>query len=158
MNPISKFVTALSVCALAACATPLGDAALPAAPQVPTQTETLLAVMTSADPQTQLMTLVLTRSAREAGETPRILLCSAGGDLALAAPPLSATSPLKPRGVSPQGALKALMSEGVKVEVCAIYLPNRGVGRDALIDGVGVAKPAEIGQLIAAPGVQILSF
>jgi predicted peroxiredoxin len=104
------------------------------------------------------MALVLTRSAKAAGEAPRILLCSAGGDLALLAPPESATTPLQPQGATPQGLLKTLIAEGVKVDVCAIYLPNRTFGEDALIEGVGMAKPDDIGRLIASPGVQILSF
>lgn len=118
----------------------------------------MLTIITSGDAETQLMALVLTRSAKAAGETPRILLCSEGGDLALSLPPQSVTTPLQPQGVSPQGVLKTLIAEGVQVDVCAIYLPNRTFGKEALIEGVGVAKPDDIGKLIASPGVQLLNF
>ncbi len=129
-----------------------------AAPTAAENEDAMLTIITSPDPETQLMALVLTRSAMEAGERPHILLCSAGGDLALADAPASATAPLQPKGASPQGLLKTLMADGVGVDVCAIYLPNRPFGEEALLDGVGVAKPDEMGARIAAPGETILSF
>lgn len=154
MKLTSHFFAALAVPALAACATPTGGTALPTS----IKTEAMLTIVTSGDPETQLMALVLTRSAKAAGEAPRILLCSAGGDLALAQAPKSAIAPLQPQGASPQGVLKGLITEGVQVDVCAIYLPNRTFGKEALIEGVGVAKPDDIGKLIASPDIQILSF
>ena len=33
------------------------------------------------------------------------------------------------------------METGAAVEVCTIYLPNKGVGGEALIDGITAAKP-----------------
>lgn len=154
MKIISRIAAATAVSLLTACATPTVDTAL----QTSVETDAMLTIVTSGDAETQLMALVLTRSAKASGETPRILLCSAGGDLALLAPPESATTPLQPQGATPQGLLKTLIAEGVKVDVCAIYLPNRTFGEDALIEGVGMAKPDDIGRLIASPGVQILSF
>ena len=154
MKTISHLAVGLAVAALAACATPTGDAI----PPTSLETDAMLTIVTSGDAETQLMALVLTRSAKAAGETPRILLCSEGGDLALSVPPQSVTTPLQPQGVSPQGVLKTLIAEGVQVDVCAIYLPNRTFGKEALIEGVGVAKPDDIGKLIASPGVQLLNF
>jgi predicted peroxiredoxin len=104
------------------------------------------------------MALVLTMSAKNNGETPRILLCSDGGDLALKAPPISATTPFAPNETSPQGLLKKIMSEGVLVDVCAIYLPNRPFGEDALLDGIGITTPTDIGEIVARQGKEILSF
>lgn len=154
MKMITHLAVALAVAALAACATPTGDAV----PPTSLEKDAMLTIITSGDAETQLMALVLTRSAKAAGETPRILLCSEGGDLALSLPPQSVTTPLQPQGVSPQGVLKTLIAEGVQVDVCAIYLPNRTFGKEALIEGVGVAKPDDIGKLIASPGVQLLNF
>lgn len=154
MHKISTIAAALAASTLAACATGEGESAYPKL----VETDPMLTIVTSSDAETQLMALVLTKSAKAAGETPRILLCGAGGDLALSAPPESATTPLQPQGAAPQGVLKALIADGVQVDVCAIYLPNRTFGKEALIDGVGVARPDDIGQLIASPGVQILSF
>lgn len=154
MNMIPHLAAALAVSAIAACATPTRDTGL----QAPLESDAMITIVTSGEAETQLMALVLTRSAKTAGETPRILLCSEGGDLALAAPPESATTPLQPQGATPQGLLKTLITEGVQVDVCAIYLPNRPFGKEALIDGIGVAKPADIGELIASPDIRILSF
>ena len=147
--------------AAAALAASLGACAVAqdATPALPTEDDaTMLTILTSADPETQLMALVLTNSAKANGETAHILLCSAAGDLALSSPPASAVAPLQPRGASPQGLLKKMMSEGVTVDVCAIYLPNRPFGPEALLDGVGVAKPDAMGKLIASPGETIMSF
>lgn len=118
----------------------------------------MLTILTSDTPETQLMALVLTKAAFDKGETPRILLCSDAGDLALKAPPVEATTPLAPKGMSPQGLLKALMTSGVKVEVCAIYLPNRPFGPEALLDGITVAMPPDIAEEFTKPGETVLSF
>ncbi|HAJ42899.1 MULTISPECIES: hypothetical protein [unclassified Hyphomonas] len=144
----------LTALAVSACAT----ASVPAASFQTLEHDTMITIITDQNPETQLMALVLTMSAKAQGETPRILLCSAGGDLGLKAAPESATTPLAPKGTSPQGLLKKLMSEGVPVDVCAIYLPNRPFGEEALLDGVGVATPAEMGTILAQPGETVLSF
>lgn len=151
MKKIAQLAAALAISGLAACVTQPGQADMP-------NTDAMLAIITSGDAETQLMALVLTKSAKAAGQAPRILLCSAGGDLALVAPPASATAPLQPQGASPQGELKGLIGAGVQVDVCAIYLPNRSLGPEPLIEGVGVAKPDDIGRLIASPDVRLLSF
>lgn len=149
-----SILAAIATAGLAACATTSA-----VTPTTTTESaDTMLTIITSPDPETQLMALVLTRSAMEAGERPHILLCSAGGDLALMDAPASATAPLQPKGASPQGLLKMLLAGGVGVEVCAIYLPNRPFGAEALLEGVGVAKPDDMGARIAAPGETILSF
>ena len=118
----------------------------------------LLTILTSENPETQLMALVLTKAALERGETPRILLCSAAGDLALKAPPASATTPLAPKDISPQGLLQSLMANGVKVDVCAIYLPNRPFGPEALLGEVGVAIPSDVVEQFTSENATVLSF
>lgn len=151
-----KLIATSAVCAalIAGCAaekSAAGDASS-------TTEETMLTILTSDDPETQLMALVLTNAVKAKEESPRILLCSAAGDLALASPKEAAVAPLQPKGVSPQGLLKKLMSDGVPVDVCAIYLPNRPFDQTALIDGVGVATLAAMGEAIAQPGEKIMSF
>jgi hypothetical protein len=42
--------------------------------------------------------------------------------------------------------------------VCAIYLPNKGVGQDALLDGIAAAKPAEMAGRLLADNTRLLSF
>ena len=78
----------------------------------------MLTIITSDDPETQMMALILTRAAMQQGESPRILLCSSGGAL----------PPLEPRGASPAGLLRSMVADGTSVDVCAIYLPIRALG------------------------------
>lgn len=119
----------------------------------------LVTVLTAAEPQTQLMAMVLTFQAAQAGTPPHILLCGPAGDLALKAAPESATAPQPPKGMSPQKLMQMIMAEpGAKVEVCAIYLPGRGEGPEVLLDGVGVANPQAMAATIVAPDSRVMSF
>lgn len=131
---------------------------LAASPTFAQDKSSLLSIVTSADAQTQLMSMVLTLQTAGQGLTPRILLCGPAGDIALAEAPESATAGQPPRDASPQDLLRRMMADGATVEVCAIYLPGRGEDASALIDGVGVADPAAIAELIADPDVRLLSF
>lgn len=119
---------------------------------------TILSIVTSPSPETQAMALVLATASKKAGAEVRILLCDAAGDIALRMPPASATAPLKPRGASPRSLLDGLMAAGVAVEVCALYLPNRDLGPDALADGVGVAKPPAVASTMVDPRVKVISY
>jgi len=130
----------------------IGGAAL--ADEVPD----LVAVLTDADPQTQLMTMVLTMQSMKQGASAHVLLCGPAGDLALQDAPASATQPQKPKGMSPQGLMQQVMAQGATVEVCAIYLPNKGVGPDALLDGIAPASPPAMAAKLLAPNARILSF
>ena len=136
-------------------------AALPATTMAETAEDgpvTLVTVVTAAEPQTQLMAMILTAQAVEQGAEARILLCGPGGDLGLADPPESATAPQEPRGASPQGLLSRLIEAGVPVEVCALYLPNAGLAADALLDGVTAAEPPAMAAHLIAPNVRLLTF
>lgn len=118
----------------------------------------LLTVIATGEPQTQMMALVLTMATVQKGAEARVLLCGPGGDLALIDAPATATAPQAPRGMSPQGLLTRLMEAKVPVAVCAIYLPNRGAGRDVLLDGVGVAAPPEVADYMLEENVRLLTF
>lgn len=122
------------------------------------ETPDLVTVLTAPEPQTQLMAMVLTMQSMNKGANAHILLCGPAGDLALKEAPASATDPQKPKEMSPQGLMQKIMESGGMVEVCAIYLPNKGVGPDALIDGVGMAKPPEMAERLLAPSARIMSF
>lgn len=122
-------------------------------------TRDVLTILTAPEPQTQLMAMVLTMNAAQAGADTSILLCGPAGDLALKDAPDSATTGLPPKGMSPQGLMQMIMSKaGGKVEVCAIYLPGKGKDASALIEGVGVAKPPAVAAKIVDPGTQVMSF
>lgn len=103
----------------------------------------LVTVITSPEPQTQLMAMVLTVQAAQQGAEPHVLLCGPAGDIALNDAPASATAGQPPRDMSPQGLMRAVLNmPGATVEVCAIYLPGRGEDASVLVEGVGVAMPA----------------
>ncbi|MCR9112968.1 MAG: hypothetical protein NXH84_06840 [Rhodobacteraceae bacterium] len=130
-------------------------AALPAQAE---ETPKLVTILTSDDPQTQLMSMVLTMQSLKQGAQTYTLLCGPGGDLALKDAPATATAPQKPKGMSPQGLMQKVMEAGGTVEVCAIYLPNKGVEAGALLDGVGSAKPPAMAARLLAEDTRIMSF
>jgi len=136
----------------------LAGAMLTVTPVKAEDTEKLVTILTAPEPQTQLMAMVLTMQSIQQKAQAQILLCGPAGDLALKGAPESATAPQKPKGMSPQGLMKKIMEIGAKVEVCAIYLPNKGASEDALIDGVGVAKPPEMAASLLADDTRIMSF
>lgn len=118
----------------------------------------LVTIVTAPEPQTQLMSMVLTMQSMQQGASAHILLCGPAGDLALKDAPASATAPQAPRDMSPQGLMTKIIEAGATVEVCAIYLPNKGVGADALIDGVTAAEPPAMAARLLAPNTRIMSF
>jgi predicted peroxiredoxin len=118
----------------------------------------LVTVIASGDAQTQLMGMVLTMQSMQQGADAHVLLCGPGGDLALKDAPASATAPQEPRGLSPQGLMQRIMENGATVEVCAIYLPNRGEGAEVLLDGITPADPAAMAARLLTPNARILSF
>ncbi len=147
----------LMACALAVVTAVAGGFA-GAAPAKADDDVNLVTIVATAEPQTQLMSMVLSMQARMKGADVHVLLCGPGGDLALKEAPASATAPQKPKGMSPQGLMKMLMAKGATVEVCAIYLPNKGVGPEALIDGIGRAKPGPMAERLLEDDTRIMSF
>ncbi|MBS0124699.1 hypothetical protein [Thetidibacter halocola] len=130
-----------------------------ASPALAEAPDTLVTILTAPEAQTQLMAMVLASQAAQQGATPHILLCGPAGDLALKEAPASATAPQPPMGMSPQGLLMKIMEiPGARVEVCAIYLPGRGAQPSILLDGVTVAKPADMAAAMIAPGARIASY
>lgn len=121
--------------------------------------DTLVTILTAPEPQTQLMAMVLAMQAAQQGAVPHVLLCGPAGDIALKDAPASATAPQPPRGMSPQGLLgKIAAMPNAKVEVCAIYLPGKGMQADALMDGVTVAQPPAMAAAMIAPNARIASY
>jgi hypothetical protein len=119
----------------------------------------LVTILTAPEPQTQLMAMVLTMNAIAAGAEAEMLLCGPAGDIALQDAPETATAGQPPRGASPQGLMKMMMADqGLKVQVCAIYLPGQGEDASVLMDGVTVAAPDAMGATIVAPGTTVMSF
>lgn len=128
------------------------------APAMAEDTPDLVTILTSDEPQTQLMSMVLTMQSLRQGAETYTLLCGPGGDLALKEAPEGATAPQKPKGMSPQALMQMIMAEGGTVEVCALYLPNKGVGPEAMLDGIGMARPPAMAARLLAENTRILSF
>lgn len=122
------------------------------------QKPNIVTILTAPEPQTQLMAMVLTMQSIQQGAKARILLCGPAGDLAMEDAPESATAPQQPQGMSPQGLMRKIMEAGAPIEVCAIYLPNKGIGADALIEGIGAANPQEMAAHLLAPDTRLLTF
>lgn len=118
----------------------------------------LVTVVTSDQPQVQLMSMVLINQAIAQGHIAHILLCGAAGDIALRDAPEGVIAPQPPLGGTPQGLMIAAMEKGAVVEVCALYLPGRGAEPSVLIDGVGVAKPPAMAAALAARDALVWSF
>ncbi|MEO1457532.1 MAG: hypothetical protein AAFV49_08170 [Pseudomonadota bacterium] len=130
-------------------------AAAPAAAEEPPR---LVTVLTASEPQTQLMAMVLSMQSIKQGAQVRVLLCGPAGDIALQDAPASATTAQKPKGMSPQGLMRKIIETGAPVEACAIYLPNKGVGTEALIEGVTAARPPEMAGHLLAENTRLLTF
>lgn len=126
--------------------------ALQANAQSPTE---LFVTVNSGNAQTQGMALVLATQAMEQQAGIRILLCSEGGQLAVKG---KEGTVLKPRNVTPNQMLQNLMKAGAKVEVCALFLPNSGLQPTDLIEGVGVAKPADVATYMLKGNVKTLTY
>ena len=99
--------------------------------------------------------LVLAGQALEQKAGVRVLLCDAAADIALVGKELPK---LKPKDVTTQQMLQGLIKSGVKVEVCALYLPNTGHAASDLIPGVTPANPADVAAHLLKPEVKTLGF
>ena len=115
----------------------------------------LLIVVTTDDPVTQLMSMVLADQSVKKGAKVDILLCGKAGSLAMKD---SAQVFLKPQNKSPQMMLKNLIEKDANVELCPIYLSNSEKSVPNLIDGVSVAKPAQIADKLIGEDTKILSY
>ena len=72
----------------------------------------LITILTAAEPQTQLMAMVLTMNAIAAGAEAQMLLCGPAGDIALKDAPTSATAGQPPKDANPQGLMQMMMAPG----------------------------------------------
>ncbi len=116
----------------------------------------VLSFITATDTEAQAMALVLANQMKAAGNDVSLLTCGAAGDMALKAAPASMSKVVTPKGMTVTMLLAGFMKQGGKVDVCAIYLPNRKLGKDALVDGVGVAEPAAIAARMTDPSVRVI--
>ncbi|NOG32375.1 hypothetical protein HLB35_12535 [Halomonas sp. TBZ9] len=121
-----------------------------------------LMIVTSDAIETQSMAMILGNAMRQQGTDLHILLCDAAGDLAVdgyaSEAPIN-TPPSNPmEKLAPEGLLKMMMGEGVSVDVCAIYLPNTDYAEDDLLEGVGVAAPGPMAEMMRDPAIPVFEF
>ena len=117
----------------------------------------MLTIITSDEDETQAMALILTMQAQQKGASPQVLLCDDAGDLAVQSQ-VAESETLRGPDASPAQMIQRLVNNGVTVDVCAIYLPNREYTEADLVDGVGVARPPVIGGLVADPAIRLFTF
>lgn len=143
-----KTLCGRALAALGACVVLAGPAAA---------AEKLMMLVTSQNTEAQAMALVLSNQARGLGAEVELLLCGPAGDIALSTAPAAATETVTPTGQSVRSLLEGLLAKGGTANVCAIYLPNRNLQPDALMDGVGVAKPQDIAARLIDVNVRVVS-
>ena len=129
--------------------------AFPLRAQSSESSKNLFVIVTTDDPITQLMSMVLATQSTKKGAHVEVLLCGEAGALAVKNSPEVL---LKPNNKSPQMLLKNLINNGVKVEICPPYLPNKGKGLADMVDGVAVAKPPAVADKLLHENTVILSY
>lgn len=157
---VIKKVIPLTLAAFAALA--LSGYALSDNHEVEKQADQALVILTSGSLQTQSMAMILSNAMQQQGTRLHIMLCDASGDLAVEgyeSVEAINTPPSNPAGqVKPEGILSMLQEKGATVDVCAIYLPNSERGEEDLIEGVGIATPEAIAQMMRDPAIPVYSF
>ncbi len=112
-------------------------------------------LVTAKEAQTQMMAMVLSTMALKQNKEVNVTLCSDAGDLAVK----GMESPtLKPQDKSPKMLLEGLIKQGAKVQVCPLYLPNASKDESVLLEGVTVAKPAEVAAKLLDKDYQNISY
>jgi len=129
--------------------------AVPAFGNAAENSKNLFVVVTTDDPVTQLMSMVLATQAMKKGATVEVLLCGEAGLLAVKDSPEIL---LKPNNKSPQMLLKNLITNGVNIQICPPYLPNKEKTTSDLLDGVSVAKPPQVADKLLHENTKILSY
>ncbi|MDP3410516.1 hypothetical protein [Bosea sp. (in: a-proteobacteria)] len=128
--------------------------ALMASPAVAGQK--MLMLLSASAAEAQAFNLVLANQIQASGHGVHMLLCGEAGDMALKAVPEAATKVVTPQGLTVRTLLEGLLKKGGTVQVCAIYLPNRKLQADALMEGVSAARPQDIAAMIVDPAVKVI--
>lgn len=112
-------------------------------------------VVTSGEPQTQMMAMVLSMMTLEQGKKVNMVLCSKAGSLAIK----GTKSPVvKAMEASPKAVLQKLIKKGMDVKLCPLYLPSINKDKKSLIQGVTEANPKEVAKRLLSSDYNILSY
>ncbi len=117
--------------------------------------KSVMTIVTSPNPQTQLMAMVLSVKSMMKGAKVNVLLCGPAGDIATKG---SKEVILKPKNMSAQMLLKKMIKKGVDVKVCPLYLPNKGKTKADLIKGISVANPGKMADMLLEDGKIVLTY
>lgn len=113
-------------------------------------------IVTSAEPQTQMMAMVLSMKTMTTHKKQvKMVLCDKAGDLAVKD---SESPALKPIDASPKDMLKKLIANGMDVKLCPLYLPNLGKDKSILIEGVEIADPDKVSENLLDEDYNTLSY
>ena len=118
--------------------------------------EKAMVIVTSDSLQTQGMAMVLSRTMQQQGAELNILLCDQAGDLAIS--DYQSESALAPQDMKPEGLLQMIMNDGADVAVCALYLPNSDYQESDLREGVSVAQPPAMAEMMRDPDTRVFHF
>ncbi len=129
--------------------------AIPAPGNASDTFKNMFVIVTTDDPVTQLMSMVLATQTMNKGANVEVLLCGEAGSLAIKNSPEIL---LKPHHKSPQMLLKNLVKNGVNVEICPPYLPNKEKTATDLIYGVSVAKPPLVAEKLLNKEIRLLTY
>ena len=121
-----------------------------------TQPEQAVVIVTSASLQTQGMAMVLSRAMQEQGVQLTMLLCDQAAELAIQS--YQRPRALAPTGMKPEGLLQQIIDAGATVAVCALYLPNSSYQEQDLRQGVSVAQPAKMAEMLRCANSKVLTF
>ncbi len=113
-------------------------------------------IVTSGEPQTQMMSMVLSMMTIEKlNKKVNMVLCDKAGTLALK----DSDSPVvKAMDASPKQVMQKLISKGMDVKLCPLYLPSIDKDESALVEGVKVADPAKVAARLLNKNFNILSY
>jgi predicted peroxiredoxin len=116
----------------------------------------MLMLLSAPAAEAQAFNLVLANQLQASGHGVHVVLCGEAGDVALKAVPEAATKAVTPQGMTVRSLLEGLLKKGGTVQVCAIYLPNRKLQADALMEGVSAARPQDVAAMISDPAIKIM--
>lgn len=118
--------------------------------------EKAMVIVSSDSLQTQGMAMVLSQAMQAQGAKINLLLCDKAGDLAISS--FESEAALEPHGMKPEGLMKKIMNDGGEVAVCALYLPNSEYKEADLHDGVTVAQPPVMAEMMRDAGTKVFAF
>ena len=118
--------------------------------------QSILSLLSAESAESQAFSLILANQMQGGGNAVEVLLCGQAGDIVLKTAPAAQMAPVTPQGASVKALAERFLKQGGKISVCAIYLPNRKLTPDALIEGVAVANPKDMAAKVTNPAIRVI--